>query len=106
MGQMVIAVYRPHPGRAADLLEEVRRHVPILRGEGLATGREPVVLQAADGTLLEIFEWNSAEAIEAAHTNPVVQAMWARFAAVCDYETLANVPESQQTFSPFTLVEL
>ena len=43
---------------------------------------------------------------EQAHTNPAVQALWEWFAAVCDYETLANLPESQQLFSPFELLEL
>jgi hypothetical protein len=106
MGQMVIAVYRPHAGKENQLLELVREHVPILRGEGLATERLPLVLRAGGGELVEIFEWQSAEAIDQAHTNPAVLAMWERFAAVCDYETLANLLESQQMFSPFELVEL
>jgi hypothetical protein len=32
--------------------------------------------QASDGTVIEVFEWKSQEAIAAAHTNPVVQKMW------------------------------
>ena len=31
MGQMVIVVCRPKPGREGDLLELVRGHVPALR---------------------------------------------------------------------------
>jgi quinol monooxygenase YgiN len=106
MGQMVIVVYRPKPGREAELLELVRGHVPALRAEGMATERPPLVMRAADGCILEVFEWTSAQAVEGAHHSPNVMAMWSRFAEVCDYETLASLPEAQRLFSPFELVEL
>jgi hypothetical protein len=64
------------------------------------------VLRAKDGALVEIFEWCSAEAIERAHGNPAVQALWSRFGACCDYVPLASLPEAQQLFSPFELVAL
>ncbi len=106
MGQMVIVAYRPHAGKEAQFLDLVREHVPILRGEGLATERAPLVMRAASGALIEIFEWASEAAIEAAHSNPAVQALWGRFSEVCDYEILANLPECQRPFSPFEPVEL
>jgi quinol monooxygenase YgiN len=106
MGQMVVVVYRPKAGRADDLLDLIREHVPILRAEGLATERAPLVMRAADGVLVEIFEWESPEAIERAHTNPTVLALWGRFGECCEYGTLASLPESQRPFSPFQPVTL
>ncbi|HEU0077001.1 MAG TPA: hypothetical protein VFQ76_05085 [Longimicrobiaceae bacterium] len=47
-----------------------------------------------------------AEAVEGAHHNPNVQALWSRFAECCTYETLAGLSEAQRLFSPFTPVEL
>jgi hypothetical protein len=38
MEQMVIVVYRPKPGREADLMKLVRGHVPALRAEGMGDG--------------------------------------------------------------------
>jgi hypothetical protein len=58
-------------------------------------------MQAADGTIVEVFEWRSPEAIEDAHRNPAVQALWAEFEAACDYIPVAAVPEAQQLFSEF-----
>lgn len=104
MGPMVIAAFRPKPGREVDLLACVRDHLPILRAEGLATARPPIVLRAADGTLLEIFEWVSPAAIDAAHANPRVLALWERYAACCDYVTLADLAEAKQQFPSFALV--
>jgi hypothetical protein len=54
-----------------------------------------------DGTIVEVFEWVSQEAIVGAHTNPAVIELWKRFEAVCWYETPSNVPEFQNMFSHF-----
>ncbi len=106
MGQVVIVALRPKEGAEGRLLNLIHEHVPILRGEGLATGREPLVLKAADGTFLEIFEWVSAQAIKAAHDNPIVQALWPRFAEVCDYVKLADLNETHELFATFEPVDL
>jgi hypothetical protein len=103
--RIVIAAYRPKPGKAAQLVSEVRDHHPLLRSEGLATDREPVVMQAADGTVVEVFEWASPAAIAEAHGNARVQAMWARFAAVSDYVPLSAVAEAAGMFAEFAPVE-
>ena len=105
MGIMVMAGYRPRPGRETALLEEVRAHVPALRAEGLATDRPALAMQAADGTIIEIFEWVSREAIDSAHANPVVQRMWERFGACCDYVPVGDLDEARQLFSAFVPLE-
>ena len=105
MGRIVIVAYRPKPGKAGELRRLVDHHVPRLRELGLATGRETVVMEAADGTLVEVFEWESADAIAAAHDSPAVQAMWAEFAEACDYLPVAGVPEAAQLFSEFAAID-
>lgn len=104
MGVMVIAVFRPKPGMDADLLDCMRDHQPTLRAEGLVTDRPAYVMRAADGALLEVFEWTSQAAIDAAHANPRVHALWARYAACCDYGTLAGLPEAATMFPGFVPV--
>jgi hypothetical protein len=64
------------------------------------------VLRAADGTLLEVFEWVSQAAIGAAHTKPAVLALWERYAACCDYVTLADLAEAKTMFPGFELVNV
>lgn len=97
----VIACYRPKPGQEAVLAELVRGHVPALRALGLATDRALYAMRAADGTLVEVFEWASAAAIEAAHTNPEVHEMWAAFGAACEYVRLSQLAEAQKLFAEF-----
>lgn len=67
MGRFVIVAYRPRPGREAALDALVEKHVRVLAEERLVTDRVPCVMKAADGTVVEVFEWASAEAIARAH---------------------------------------
>ena len=101
MGHLVIACYRPKPGQEEALRAVVREHLPALRKLGLATARPSVLLRAGDGTLLELFEWVSAEAVERAHHDPAVQAIWGRFFAVCDCVKLSDLAESAEMFPHF-----
>ena len=101
----VIACYRPKPGQEAALLALVRGHVPTLRRLGLATDRAPMTLRAADGTLVEVFEWASAQAALAAHDHPEVHKLWAAFGKACDFVKLSQLPEAQQLFAEFSCLE-
>jgi hypothetical protein len=102
MAEIVLALYRPKPGREAELAAIVDTHVLELRKLGLVTDRAPIVARSrADGTIIEAFEWASAEAIERAHRDPTVQAIWARFGEYADYPTLGQLAEAGVTFAGF-----
>jgi hypothetical protein len=105
MGDMVIVAYRPKPGREAELMALTRTHVSKLRSLGLATARPALAMRAKDGTVLEIFEWE-AGAIEKAHADPEVQAMWVRYAEVCDYAPLRELPEASEMFARFDPIDV
>jgi quinol monooxygenase YgiN len=100
-GVIVIVAYRPKPGKETETLELVQSRVPTLRKEGLVTKRTPTVMRARDGTIIEVSEWISQEAIEAAHKNPNVLAMWNRFFEVCDCVPLNKLSESAEMFAGF-----
>ena len=104
MGSISVACYKPKPGCEEALTELVRNHLPPLREQGLVTDRASIVMRTADGTIVEVFEWKSPEAIARAHTNPVVQELWKQFAAVCSYEIPASLTEFQNLFAHFEAV--
>lgn len=104
-GVCVIVAYKPKPGREADLLDLVRRRVPTLAAEGLVTDRKPAIMRAKDGTLVEVSEWKSPEAIEAAHKNENVWAMWNKFFELCDCIPLKDLPEAQEMFAGFEPID-
>jgi quinol monooxygenase YgiN len=100
-GVIVIVAYRPKPGKENELLNLVRSRVPTLRNEGLVTDRAPTIMRARDGTIIEVSEWKSHEAIDAAHKNPNVLAMWNKFFAICDCVPLKTLAEAQEMFAGF-----
>lgn len=101
MGRIVIVGYKPKPGKNADLKALMKTHLPRLRKEGLATDRESIMMEAADGTIVEVFEWVSEEAIQNAHKNPEVLKMWGEYAEVCDYVPIGSLAEAGNLFSGF-----
>lgn len=102
MGRIVIGVYAPKAGKYEELLQLVKGHVPLLRRLELATVRPATVMRSAqDNVILEIFEWKSPEAMEAAHSHPEVLAMWDQFATLSDYRPLASLLETHDLFAEF-----
>lgn len=101
MGQIVIACYKPKPGKREALKELMKTHVPRLAAEGLVTDRQSIMMEAKDGTIIEVFEWLSAEAIASAHNNPNVLKMWGEYGEVCDYVPLTSVAEVGDLFAGF-----
>ena len=104
-GVCVIVAYRPKPGKEDEVLALVRSRVPNLRKEGLVTDRRPVIMRSRDGTIIEVSEWKSHEAIDGAHKNPNVLAMWNKFFAVCDCVPLNTLAEAQEMFAGFEPIE-
>lgn len=102
---MRLVAYHPKPGKGDEALALVRSRVPNLRKEGLVTDRQPVIMRSHDGIIIEVSEWKSREAIDAAHKNPNVLALWNKFFAVCDCVPLNTLPEAQEMFAGFEPIE-
>jgi quinol monooxygenase YgiN len=102
MGRVVIVAYKPKPDRADELKQLMQTHLPRLKQQGLVRDKESYIMEAADGTIVEVFEWLSEEAIQNAHTNATVQDMWREYAEVCTYATLTSLPEAANLFAGFT----
>ena len=106
VGRFAIVAYTPKTGREQRLIAAVRKHLVVLRAERLVTDNPGYVMRAGDGTIVEVFEWRSAEAVKQAHTNSAVQALWAEFGAACDYTPLSKLKESHDMFAEFDAVSL
>ena len=101
----VVACYMPIPGKETGLREELQTHVDILLNQSLATDAPFIQMRSTDGTVMEVFEWTSQEAIATAHTNPVVLEMWKRFEACSTYIKFADLPESELLYAAFSPLE-
>ena len=96
-----IATYRPHEGQEAAFQALVDKHVPLLRAEGLITDAPALLLKSENGTLLEIFEWKSVEAKDAAHKNEAVMGLWTAMTDIADFPPLSMLPEAAHPFAGF-----
>lgn len=103
-GRIVVAAYKPKPGKERALDALMKTHVARLRKEGLVTDRASIIMKSEEGMILEVFEWKSSEAIDAAHSNPEVQRMWGEYAEVCDYVPASQAKEISELFSNFTAI--
>lgn len=99
MGSLVIVAYQPKSGKDKALEALVKDHYNRLKKIDLVSPRKPIIGKAADGSVIEIFEWKSKEAIEQAHNHPEVQKMWSEFEEVCTYLPAARVQGLDQLFS-------
>lgn len=106
MGVLTIASYRPKPGKAAEVLALTRDHLPMLVADGLAEPGRRLVGRAKDGTLVEIFVWKSPAAIEAAHQNAAVGALWAKFGDIADFVMAKDLPETAALFAEFDWIDV
>ena len=102
MGILVICSYRPHAGREDEARLLMAGHVPLLREHGLITERAAVQGVAADGALIEIFEWESVETSRGAAAIAGIGAHWKAMSEVMDFVPLAQLAEAQHPFAHFT----
>lgn len=98
-----VVAYKPKPGKEAELMALTGEHVPLLRNLGLATDRPHIISKAADGTIVEIFEWVEG-GIEKAHAEPALRPLWSRYAAICDFVPLKTLEEAGMMFANFVPV--
>ncbi len=98
--RLSIVAYKPKPGKEAELMSLTQEHVPYLRSIGLATKRPHVIATAADGTVLEVFEWAEG-GVAKAHSHAGLGKLWNRYAEACDFVPLKSLPEAEMTFANF-----
>lgn len=103
-GKYTLNCYRPKEGHAAALDALVARHHAVLVAEGLATEQAAIVMKAGDGTVVELYQWSSREAVDAAHTNVALGVLWGEFAEISDFVPVGQLEEAQSIFSSFTRV--
>ncbi|XLS30090.1 hypothetical protein ACJD0Z_04515 [Flavobacteriaceae bacterium M23B6Z8] len=102
MERIVIVAYKPHKGKNNELKSLAEEHWDTLNTLGLVSERKPILMEAEDGTIIEVFGWKSKMAMEKAHSHPKVLTMWKAYAEVCEYLPVAQIPEAANLFSEFS----
>jgi quinol monooxygenase YgiN len=98
---ITMAMYQPHVGKEEQLNDVLKKHIKTLEAENLITSREPIRAVASDGTVIEIFEWKSEQAKDAAHESPVVMKVWNEIMEIAEIKSLSSLEESKHPFPNF-----
>ena len=106
MGKIVIAAFKPKPGKGDELKQVIADRLPLLRDLGLATDRINITMRAQDGTIIDVSEWTDDDAIARAHETPEVLELWQRFDECSQYVKLESLDEIHQEFATFDGVTL
>ncbi len=104
--EIVFAAYRPKEGKANDLGELLKDHLPTLKRLELITDRAPIVCRAKDGTIIEVFEWRAADSSAQAHEHPEVAKIWEAMGEICDLPPLTEIAELAKRFPHFSPVNI
>lgn len=100
-----IATYKPKAAQEEALMKLVERHLPKLRELGFATDRENYIAQSGDGTIIEVFEWASMNAVNAAHQHPAVSDIWEKMTLVAEFLPINQLPELNGPFADFKILK-
>jgi hypothetical protein len=101
---LAIAMYKPTEGNAKKLIEILKEHIPTLRKYELITNKSAYMVQSADGTVLEIFEWTNEKAKEVAHEHPAIRTIWGKMEGICEFPALKDLPEAHRPFPNFKII--
>jgi hypothetical protein len=104
--EVVFALYRPRPGKDADLRRLIAQHLPVLRRLELVTDRPALLVRAKDGTYVEVFEWRTSESATLAHQHPEVAKVWEAMGEIADFPALESLAEAKERFSHFEPVSI
>ncbi len=99
--RFVIAVYRAKPLKWLELKEIVQTHVLTLQSLDLATSQPPVLMEASNETIVEIFVWKDKNSSQNAHRNPQVQEIWQKLSSVAEILKINDLTEANAMFPLF-----
>lgn len=96
--QIVIALYKPHEGKDAELRALIDQQASTLRKLEFITDRPGVLARSKNGTYVEIFEWRDSRP---AHEHPEVARIWGAMEQVADLPSLDSLEEASRIFPYF-----
>jgi hypothetical protein len=105
MARIVIGLYRPFVQTSrALMLDAIRSHHATLRVEQLVTERAPILMEAEDGTFLEVFELADGAGANIAE-HKAVKKIRKRLEELCEIAPLISLQEAETAWPSFKPVD-
>jgi hypothetical protein len=107
---VVLAVYRVAERAQPDFFRVIKDKREYFAKTGYTTSRPAILLQSTQNRefLIDIFEWASEQAIERAHSDPIVLRYWSEMENlwIDGGLRLSQLPESEEAFAGFAPIEI
>jgi hypothetical protein len=101
--ELSFAAYRPRAS-GDELLQLLAEDLATLRRRGHVTERPAPVVRTETGELLVVLEWSTTHAVDDAHADPEVLAVWERKARLADYIAPDALAGADVPFARWALV--
>jgi hypothetical protein len=101
--ELALAAYRPKAA-TDEVLRLLGEDVATLRRRGHVTDRPAPVVRTERGELIVVLEWSSERAVDDAHADSEVLAVWARKALLADYVPVDAVAGADVPFARWPVV--
>lgn len=101
--RLVLAAYRLRV-QEDEFLRLVGREVETLRRRGHITDRPVPVVRAGGGELLVVLEWSTDHAVDDAHADPEVTAVWDLKQELAEYVAPRELAGGDVPFASFAVV--
>ena len=102
--ELSLSAYEPRAGQGDELVRLFREELETLRRRGHVTTRRAPVVRTERGELLVVLEWSSDHAVDDAHADPEVLAVWERKAQLAEYIAPARLTGSEVPFARWTVI--
>jgi hypothetical protein len=86
------------------LEEHLRQEIAALRSRGHITQRPVPICRTEVGEYLVVLEWSTTTAVDDAHADPAIQAIWERKAQLFEYVGAGELVRAGVPFAAYDVV--
>lgn len=98
MPRILIVAYRPKSGKSDDVLALLAQQLKAIRNVGTRTTRDPWLMHASNGEILQISEYSSERDVERCWEDVTYQDIGAQLTALCDMVPIRSLQESSAAY--------
>ena len=102
--RLSLSAYRPRIDDRRSLEEHLRQEVEALRSRGHITHRPVPICRTEAGEYLVVLEWSTTTAVDDAHADAAILAIWERKAQLFEYVGVGELARASVPFAAYDIV--
>lgn len=99
--RLSLSAYRPRVDDRHRLEEHLRQEIAALRSRGHITERPVPICRTEAGEYLVVLEWSTTTAVDDAHADAAILAIWERKAELFEYVGVSELARASVPFAAY-----